>query len=95
MTDKEAKVRAIAIQSDILAVVGQRREAGEQLAEVRDVMRKFREREIVLDGSIYCLSGSTPVKKKPKEVYPMLELSAGRLGSRIKGYRAELNQLIK
>ena len=59
------------------------------------MMRKFREREIVLDGSVYCLSGSTPVKKKPKEVYPMLELSAGRLGSRIKGYRVEINQLIK
>lgn len=39
---------------------------GEQLAEVKHLMRDLRERDLVIDCSVYCLAGAAYVKKKPK-----------------------------
>ena len=80
------------MQNSVLVLERQRREVKEQVGELQHLMRDLRQRDLVIDSSVYCQAGPTYVKKKPQELYPTLELSAGRLKKTLAKLRAELSQ---
>jgi cell division protein ZapA (FtsZ GTPase activity inhibitor) len=80
MQSKEVVASSIRAQNDILMLAAQRQLLKEQTGDLKDLMRKLREREIVLSSSRYCLVAGVLIKKQPQQVYSTLEQEAGRLG---------------
>lgn len=66
-------------ENEALLLAEGRRRAGEELSDVKGLMRKLREGEVAVGESVYCFNNGVAAKKKPKELYPHLEKRCSQL----------------
>lgn len=79
MKSKELTSTIIKSENEALVVAEERKKVAEELADVKDLMRKMREGQLQLRDSTYCFNHGTAFKKKPKELYPFLEKKCKQL----------------
>jgi hypothetical protein len=73
MKGKETTAALVGMENEILLLAEGRRRTGEELAEVKDLMRKLREGEVRVPDSLYCFNHGVAAKQKPNQLYPFLE----------------------
>lgn len=95
MKSKEITSLVIAAENEALVLSEGRQRVAQELADVKDLMRKLREKDVQLPESTYCFSHGVPIKKKPKELYPFLEKKCKQLTALRAQYDAKLNAELK
>lgn len=60
-------------------IAERKKKNSQELADVKDLMRKMREQNVKFEQSTYCFSFGVAIKKKPKELYPFLERRSKQL----------------
>lgn len=66
MKSKETTASLMRAENETLVLWEGRRKVAEELADVKDLMRKVREKEVQLTDSTYCFNHGMAIKKKPK-----------------------------
>lgn len=67
-----------------------KKKTGEELAEVKDLMRKLREGEVKVTNSVYCFSNGVASKQKANQLYPFLEKRTKALSKQKIDYQTKL-----
>jgi hypothetical protein len=91
MKGKETTTMIIRAENEALLLAEGRRRAGEELTDVKDLMRKMREGEVQFADSVYCFNNGVAAKKKPKELYPYLEKRCKHLAAAKAEWERKLN----
>ncbi len=73
MEGKARTAALVGLENEILVLAEGRRRTGEELGEVKDLMRKMREGEVRVADSLYCFHHGVAYKQKPNQLYPFLE----------------------
>lgn len=88
MKNKEITATIIRAENEILVLSEEKKRYMDELADIKDLMRKMREQEVKIKESTYCFNNGVGLKKQPKEIYPLLERKVRQVSS----LRAEVDK---
>lgn len=88
MKGKEITAAVICAENEILVLAEEKKKCVDELADIKDLMRKMREQEVKFKESTYCFNNGVGLKKQAKEIYPLLE----RKVRQVSGLKAEVDK---